>query len=307
MKIIPKRNNASQRRNRRLTLADRLPSKSNFSYSSSRVEEKLGNTGRHEEETSKPKNLTLARIEIIVVVLILLAVIYKMLYVMPSAVVKPLSDSDIISSSQISKYQSLTDSILNSSILNKNKLTINSSAIGSKIMSIYPQVQSVSVKFGVFSSKPIIYIDQTQGVLIIKNLNNEYFSVNLLGRAIKVSSSLNGLNLPSNLPEITDQSGYQVSVNKQALPSSDIAFILTVEQELVAKSIGISSYTLPASSRELDVGITGEPYVVKFNLENSDARQQAGTYLATITQLKSQNITPSKYIDVRVDGRAYYQ
>ncbi len=65
--------------------------------------------------------------------------------------------------------------------------------------------------------------------------------------------------------------------------------------------------TLPVGTSELDVRLAGQPYSVKFNLESGTARQQAGTFLATESKLKSQNVTPAEYIDVRVDGRAYYK
>jgi hypothetical protein len=65
--------------------------------------------------------------------------------------------------------------------------------------------------------------------------------------------------------------------------------------------------TLPPATSELDVRVAGQPYFIKFNLQSGDARQQAGTFLATQSHLQSQNIVPSTYIDVRVDGRSYYK
>jgi hypothetical protein len=65
--------------------------------------------------------------------------------------------------------------------------------------------------------------------------------------------------------------------------------------------------TLPPAASELDVQIVDQPYFIKFNLENDDPRQQVGTYIATQAYLTSQHITPAHYIDVRVDGRAYYE
>ena len=66
--------------------------------------------------------------------------------------------------------------------------------------------------------------------------------------------------------------------------------------------------TLPAQSRELDVYISGDPYYIKFNLEdNTDADQQIGTYFATRQYLINNKITPSQYIDAMVVGRVYYQ
>ena len=77
--------------------------------------------------------------------------------------------------------------------------------------------------------------------------------------------------------------------------------------QLTAKQYTISALTLPAGTSELDASLSGLPYIVKFNLQATNARQQVGTFLATAGRLSSQHITPAKYVDVRVDGRAYYQ
>jgi hypothetical protein len=71
--------------------------------------------------------------------------------------------------------------------------------------------------------------------------------------------------------------------------------------------MSVGSMILPAGTSELDVHLAGQPYFVKFNLNNNDPRQQAGTFLAAIANLQKNHITPAQYIDVRVDGRAYYQ
>jgi hypothetical protein len=106
---------------------------------------------------------------------------------------------------------------------------------------------------------------------------------------------------------VTDKSGFRVEPEKQALSSADVGFIRTVKAQLAARHVGISSMDLPAGTSELDVHINGDPYFVKFNLESGTARQQSGTFLATRAELKRRHSVPAQYIDVRVDGRAYYK
>ena len=64
---------------------------------------------------------------------------------------------------------------------------------------------------------------------------------------------------------------------------------------------------MPAAENELDMYLTGQSYYVKFNLADSSPLQEVGTFLAVRQNLQQQGITPSQYIDVRVDGRAYYK
>ncbi|MGH7241431.1 MAG: hypothetical protein ACREGB_03995, partial [Candidatus Saccharimonadales bacterium] len=69
----------------------------------------------------------------------------------------------------------------------------------------------------------------------------------------------------------------------------------------------VESMALPPAAYELDVKPAGVGYFVKFNMHEDTARQQAGTFLAVRERLVSQGVTPGSYIDVRLDGRAYYK
>jgi len=110
-----------------------------------------------------------------------------------------------------------------------------------------------------------------------------------------------------NLPTLTDQSGLAIAVNHEALRSRDVRFIQTVVAELKTHGLTPSSLVLPVASSELDVHLLGQPYFTKFNLQSDDAPQQVGTFLAVQAQLKGQNVLPGAYVDVRVNGRAYYK
>jgi hypothetical protein len=126
------------------------------------------------------------------------------------------------------------------------------------------------------------------------------------GKALIAASAIGGLD-KLKLPTITDQSGLRINTGDIALSSSSITFIRTVVAELQARSVQIDSLTLPASAYELDVRPTGAGYYVKFNMHEPTSRQQSGTFLAVRQRLAAQSITPSQYIDVRLDGRAYYK
>ena len=91
------------------------------------------------------------------------------------------------------------------------------------------------------------------------------------------------------------------------MTAANVHFIRTVITELASRQYTVSAMTLPAATSELDVQLAGQPYTIKFNLQSNRARQQAGTFISTIEHLKKSNTPPSKYVDVRVDGKAYYQ
>lgn len=204
-----------------------------------------------------------------------------------------------------SEYQTKANQLLASSIWNRNKLTIDTGRFDHQMESSFPELSSVSVALPLFGHKPSVYVEPAKPALILITGNGS-FVVDTTGKALLSSADMASTK---DLPQVADQSGLPVQLNHQALTSDDVNFIQTVMAELNAKHVKASSITLPASSRELDVAIAGQPYYVKFNLEAGpkDARQQVGTYLAAVAQLQRQHATPSKYVDVRVDGRAYYQ
>jgi hypothetical protein len=174
-------------------------------------------------------------------------------------------------------------------------------------MAQFPELASVSVTIPLLTHHPIIYIEPAQAALIIQSSSYGSFVLNADGRAL-VAATQNPLvaGQPA-LPVITDQSGLKLVLGHQVLSANTVSFAQVVAAQLAAKKYTITSMTLPPAASELDVALAGQPYIIKFNLENNDPLQQVGTFLATLSELQSQSITPAHYIDVRVDGRAYYQ
>lgn len=288
-----------------------LPVASTYSYSSRRSEDNLNlgrNDPKNKDRTAKSTLLTwLRRLGLLALLLIVLVVIISLLGLSrtPKVALLDFNSPIKLSNEQKTKYQAYATKLLASSIWNSNKLTLNSSGIDAGMLSKYPEISNASLNVSLFGRQPILYIEPAQPALILVESNGA-FAVDTSGRAMFKASTPQALNL-GNVPILTDQSNLRAKVQHLVLPTTDIAFIQMVIGQLANKNFRVSSMTLPATSSELDVYLTGQAYYIKFNLENNDPRQQAGTFLATIAHLSSQNITPSKYVDVRVDGRSYYQ
>ena len=319
MKIFRKKTPVGRRR-----LAERLDSEAaadrastERGYNASRRAELSGNTGRQSpirspiERTGTARTATgfwrygIRRIGAFILIVAIAVSVVNMLSVSPHAKIEPLTSS-VASSAFLrntADYQTAADKLLGASLLNRNKITIDTTKIAQELTQQFPELSGVSITLPLFAHRPIVYVEPAHAALVVA-ADNGAFVVDNNGKAL-----MPGANLPTahNLPQVVDQSGLTVQVNHQVLTSDDVAFIETVIAELSARHVAISSMTLPAASRELDVYISGQRYFVKFNLQNNDARQQAGTYLATAAELQREHATPAHYIDVRVDGRAYYQ
>jgi hypothetical protein len=201
-------------------------------------------------------------------------------------------------------YQKAADAHLASSVWNRDKLTLNTGALAASLQQQFPELKTVTVTLPLFAHNPVIYVEPAQPVLQLAGRNGA-FVIDKEGTAIAAVKDVPTSTL-NHLTVVQDQSGLNMALHKQALTSENVNFILTIQSQLAAKQLTISSMTLPAGTSQLDIQLTGKPYFAKFNLQSKNARQQAGTLLATMALLQKQNITPANYIDVRVDGRAYY-
>jgi hypothetical protein len=204
-----------------------------------------------------------------------------------------------------SAYTAAANKILASSVWNRTKLTVNTASVNQKLTTQFPELAKVQTVLPLLGHRPIVYIETAQPVLILRATNGDYVLDNR-GKAL-----LKAADLPANnslrLPVIDDLSGLRVTLNRQIITPGDVRFIQIVVAQLASRQFTVSSLTLPPAASELDVHLAGQPYIVKFNLQMSDAREQAGTFLATANYLKQHNAVPGEYVDVRVDGRAYYK
>ena len=199
-------------------------------------------------------------------------------------------------------YAAAATKILESSVLNRNKITVSTNSLADHLAAQFPEIDSIHVGLPLLTHRVTITISNAQPVLILATANGSY-ALDAGGTALLTGAQLASLNLPL----VTDDSALKVSLRHQALSSDNVNFVLTVMTQLQARKLVVDSLTLPAGTSELDVRLKGQPYFIKFNLASNSSRQQVGTLLALYDSLQSQAQTPGQYIDVRVDGRAYYK
>lgn len=290
--------------------ADPAPGPS-FAYRSRRSGDEV-NTGRQlSRETAAAKSKhwgswLLKRFGLVVLLIALLISAVNVLSLSNNVRVMSLTDKSANSFlHDQAVYEAAASKLMAGSIWNKNKITVNTSGVSDGMLKQFPELSSVSVTLPLLSKRPIVYVQTAQPALILATRSGAYI-IDTSGKALLAADKLPaGSTL--KLPTVTDQSSLDVQLNHQALTSGNVNFIQTVAAQLAARNVTVESMVLPVGTSELDVKIKDKPYIVKFNLESGTARQQAGTFLATQSKLQSQNIVPVQYIDVRLDGRAYYK
>lgn len=202
------------------------------------------------------------------------------------------------------EYQQGAQQILNQSILNRTKFTVDSGGFEKAFKEEFPEVADVSLSLPLVSRRPVVTISTAQPQMIL-TAGGQAYVLDRRGTVIMLAKDLNS-SIRDSLPIVNDQSGLAIEVGKTVLPAEQISFITTVIAQLKAKQIAVESVSLPATANQVDIKPAGLSYYVKFNVE-TEAREAAGSYIATKQQLESSRTVPSQYVDVRVPGRAYYQ
>lgn len=216
------------------------------------------------------------------------------------------TEAPFLQESQV--YQLAAQQMFAESAANRNKLTVDANAIAARLRERFPELQEVSIALPILGDRPTIYIRPAAPAMVLAASNGTYI-VDENGRALadaKAGTNISRLRIPS----VTDQSGLAVELGQQVLPRSATAFISRITGQLRSQQLNPQSMTLPAAAGELDVYIAGKPFFVKFNLEKGGAESalvQSGTLLAVLKKLEREAKQPAQYIDVRLEGRAYYK
>lgn len=310
MKFLPKRRSPEDLGRRRPVPSSQGQGQV-FSYYANRSanEMNLGRTSQEEtprrRESAFKKFIRRTPVVVTGVVVIITAVWQLSLSTSPKIVVLSTPGGDLFPQNTAAYYQAAA-TLFKKSLGNHNKLTVDATGISASLKKQFPELSDVSVALPVFGNRPVVYVQPSEPTFVLTATNGRYV-LDSTGRAAASAGSV-PKSVTTHLPAITDQSGLQPRTGAAVLPSTSISFMQTIVAQLRAQNFGVQQIVLPHAASEVDVYISGKPYFVKFNMQDSSgALQQVGSFIAVAQHLSSKNITPAHYIDVRIDGRAYYE
>lgn len=241
-------------------------------------------------------------------VLLVALTVYQMQLSSKPTVVSLVPASDTPFLRDTDTYSQAAGKLIAESALNRNKLTVNTTAISNSMLQQFPELQTVTVSLPLLGHTPTVYLRPADPALVLVS-GSESFVIDMQGRALSQTASVSQLER-LNVPTVTDQSDVEVSLGQQTLPRRTAAFIAEVSRQLRAHDVGVKALTLPAGAGELHVHVEEAPYFIKYNIQAESgqaAEQQTGTYLAVRKYLADRGRKPSQYVDVRLEGRAYYK
>ncbi|HSW80275.1 MAG TPA: hypothetical protein VLG47_05855 [Candidatus Saccharimonadales bacterium] len=301
------------RRPYRVGGSDTVRPKTTFSYYTKRSDD-TANVGRDVDNSynNVPKSDSLFRkvvrrsLIIVGALAVLGLVAYSLLLKPDPKIVALTTTSNQIFLEDMDTYQQAANKLFDQTG-NRNKLTINTKQITESLLNQFPELADVSVTLPFTGHEATVYIQPSDPMLEFRQSAGDSLILDSYGKAL-VSADLHTDELAKmHLPSVQSQNDTIYSVGQTVLPSTTVAFIQTVQQQLSANHMKITSMILPKATSELDVYVAGQPFYGKFNTEQDSAQQQAGTYVATYRHLLNTGKLPHQYIDVRIDGRAYYK
>ena len=290
---------------RRVQAPDRPPVFSYHAYRSAETDA----TGRQlfrdvitVEKASRTAKYWLRRFGVLAIIIAVGAAGVNLLLLTPDPKVMPLDPSQTYFLHSTATYEAAAAKLFSRSVMSRTKLTLDQQGLAAALRHEFPELAVVSIKLPLIGHRPIVYIAPETPVLILETTGGRQYVVGRNGEAL-TDNAARGLDLP----HVKDDSGTPVRPGQPVLATSTISFISTLLYQLKQKHMIVSAFVLPAGSSELDMYLGGQQYFVKFNLASDTALEQVGTFLAVQHNLAGQGVTPGQYIDVRVEGRAYYK
>ncbi len=200
-----------------------------------------------------------------------------------------------------SDYQIYADGLF-SQIKNRNKITYDEKAVTLTMEKRFPEITSINTELPIFSEQPTLRITVSQASLRVRSGSSNY----VVDSQGVIVAPANQVPAAKNLPQITDQSGFNSKIGQPLLNVGAVDFIKTLIAETKVAKVPISAMTLPPVAQELDLRTSDRPYFVKFYL-GGDALIQTGQYLAARNHFNQTGQQPAQYLDVRVAGKIFYK
>ncbi len=194
--------------------------------------------------------------------------------------------------------------LMDAELANRTKLTIDTGAVERQLLERFPELRAAVLRLPILGRRPTLILDMKSPALVLVS-SARSIVLDEGGVAICELKDLDE-KARAGLKIVEDQSGLELRLGQQALPSGSIGFISEVAAYLAQAEVDVNRMVLPPSPTQLDIYPAGLPYFIKTDMAG-DPRLQAGSFLAVRDNLAEQGVVPQEYIDVRVEERAFYR
>lgn len=204
-------------------------------------------------------------------------------------------------------YRSSIEGYLDRNPLANYKPLISSQALSDTLTEDFPEIEFVIVKIPFFGEVMEVEIVQRQAQLVLRTTDDEYFIVDSNGFAY---DNYDPTQKNDKVVILTDDTevAYDLDSNR-FVPSAIVEFIESADPALkgVKQYSGQTfGYRITDEARVIYVKPSNEKYEIKMQLDRPP-QEQVSSLTSALVFYASKKISPSSYIDVRVNGTVYYK
>lgn len=180
----------------------------------------------------------------------------------------------------------------------RNLVLINTAGLQKSLLASQPQLASASISRH-WPHQIAIKVTERKPNLIWRTGGKDYLLSQdgiIVGEASQIRRKL---------PVVEDTTNLPVKLGAQVVPGSFVNFCLDLISVLPKQGLQVKAMQIPATIGEVDV-VTNQNYLIKFDTTRT-VGDEVGDLVKVLNLLKSQNKQPSQYIDLRINGSAYYK
>lgn len=177
-----------------------------------------------------------------------------------------------------------------------------------QLLKQYPEIERIEVSSSApFQSSLKADLRFRKAVFTWKDASNTLQFVD--GSGVLFSKNLEPSVSATKLIQIEDQSGAVLDTGTSVLSAQLIQFVGQLHTQLpplFSANSKVTRVIIPRSTREVQVQMSTQSYLIKFNSTRPLA-EQIGELGSLLNYLKVNNIAPSAYLDLRIAHKAFYK
>lgn len=212
-----------------------------------------------------------------------------------------------LSPSQQSQYATIVNQQIDSHTFMHQSWLLDTDKLTHDIIAKHPEIENITFSsHAPFSTRLSAHITFRKPIFVWKDSVNQTQFVDKNG--VLFSKNLDGTTKLDALIHIEDQSGVVLDPGTSVLTNDVVQFIGRLHTLLppLYHNAGIQQIIIPRSTREVDVQVVGQPYLIKFTVERS-VEEQVGDLTVLLGYMQVKGITPASYIDIRIAHKAFYK
>ncbi len=190
-----------------------------------------------------------------------------------------------------------TESISNLVPKGSNIFRLNETNVKNDILKAWPEIKTVEIYLGIPNAIKIVVLER-QGKIVWQS-NNQKYLISSQGDVAKLLSD----GEFGDLPIVIDNKNIPVQPGMPIVSQNFVAFIININETFFTETnIKLSRFEITDTTFDVNV-YTEAGFYVKFNSLRSSKKQLEN--LKIVLASKRQDIR--EYVDLRIDGWAYYK